>query len=100
MVCRPRVTESVSENCSRCSSGKAGRGRAFGRPYAITLATDTLGPVPLALMVSRSRDHWKRKLLNILGVRVESRLATKMRSRVTAVPLAVSELLEAVMAVL
>src|SRR5207249_1903021 len=96
MVWRPWVMESTSENWRRCSSGKAGRGRALGRPYPRTFATLTLGPVPFAEVVSRSRDHWKRKLLTMELVRMESQLATKMRSRITFVPFAVRELLDTV----
>ena len=59
----------------------------------------TLGAVPFSEIFSRSRDHWKRKLLVRVGLIVESQLATKMRSRVTAVPLALSDSLFCVAAV-
>ena len=48
----------------------------------------TLGAVPFSEIFSRSTDHWNRRLLIIVGLIVESQLATKIRSRVTAVPLA------------
>ena len=59
----------------------------------MTLATDTFGPVLLALTISLSRPHWKRKLFTNVGVTTESQLATKKRVCVTAVPFAVTELL-------
>src|SRR4051794_23153958 len=90
-VCRPCVLDKVSENCMRCSSGNAARGSAFGSPYVITFAILTLGAEPLALMISRSRDHWKRKLFTVVGVMVEFKFTTKIRSRVTAFPFALND---------
>src|SRR5262245_45905948 len=90
-VCLPCVCESTSENWSRCSSGNAGRGSAFGNPYVMTLAMETLGAEPFALIVSRSRDHWNRKLFNVELLIVELQLATKIRSCVAAVPFAVGD---------
>src|SRR6266853_3496639 len=86
-VCLPCVSETVSPNCSRCSSGKAGLGRAFCKPYAMTLVIVTIGPVPFAVYVSRSRDHWKWKALITVGLMIESQFATKLRSWNVAFPL-------------
>ena len=51
----------------------------------------TLGAVPFSEIFSRSRDHWKRKLLVRFGLITESQFTTKIRSRVTAVPLALGD---------
>src|SRR6266851_3248399 len=92
----PRVVEKVSATCQRCSSGKAGRGRALGSPYATIPDIETLGPGAFALVTSRSRANWKRRALTEREVRTLSQLATKMRSWKSARPLVLTELLLAV----
>ena len=59
----------------------------------------TLGAVPFSEIFSRSRDHWKRKLFVRFDLMTESQLTTKMRSRVTAVPLPLTDPLLCVTAV-